>query len=152
MSDISTIWNPAMSFGDWQMNGPQLLTGNDLDTAVLISIFTDRVALPGDIIPDGTTDRRGWWGDNLPDGTTMPIGSRLWLLSRSNSPTQQVLNQAITYAQEALQWMITDGVCAAVNVDAQWNADNFLAMVVTIQRNNGSIKTINFTYAWDQII
>lgn len=151
MSDITTTWNPALSFGDWLMNGPQLMSGNDLETAVLISLFTDRVANQGDIIPDGTNDRRGWWGDNQINGATMPIGSRLWLLSRSKSPTQQVLNQAVTYAREALQWMITDGVAAAVLVDAEWNANDFLAMKVTVKRNDGSIQTINYTWAWSQI-
>ena len=151
MSDITTQWNPALSFGDWLMAPPQLLSGNDLETAVLISLFTDRVAQQGDIIPDGTNNKRGWWGDNKPDGTTSPIGSRLWLLSRSKSPTQQVLNQAVSYAQQALQWMISDGVAANVDVQANWNADNFLAMKVTIQRTNGNVVKINYAWAWSQL-
>ena len=151
MSDITTSWNSALNAGDWSLNGPQLLSGNDLETAVLISLFTDRVAQQGDIIPDNTNNPRGWWADNKTDGTTAPIGSRLWLLSRSISPTQQVLNQAISYAQQALQWLITDGVAAQVNVTAAWNKPNFLAMQVTIIRNNGKQVSLNYSWAWGQI-
>lgn len=151
MSDITTSWSPQNSFGDWALQAPQLLAGNDLETAVLISVFTDRVAQQGDVIPDGTNNPRGWWGDNKTDGTTNPIGSRLWLLSRSIAPSQQVLNQAISYAKQALQWLITDGVAAAVDVIANWNADDFLAMQVTIQRTNGNVVTVNYSWAWSQI-
>ena len=151
MSDINTSWNSEQSFGDWSMLGPSLLSGNDLETAVLISMFSDRVAQQGDFIPDGTNNPRGWWGDNKTDGTTQPIGSRLWLLSRSKSPTQQVLNQAISYGQQALQWLISDGVAAAVDVTAEWDANDFLAMKVTIKRVNGTVVTVNYAWAWSQI-
>lgn len=151
MSDITTIWDSANSRGDWKMNGPGLLSGNDLETAVEISLFTDHVAQSGDIIPDGTRNPRGWWGDVQPDGTVQPIGSRLWLLERSKSPLQSVLNNAVTYARQALQWLITDGVAAAVNVTGNWNANNFLALQVTVLRKNGTIVPLNYEWAWSQI-
>ena len=150
MTDISTVWDVQNLQGDWVVSGASLQSGNDLTTAVLISLFTDRVAQPGDEIPDGTSDPRGWWGDNQPDGNNRPIGSRLWLLSRAKQ-TQETLSRARTYAQEALQWMIQDGVAELVTVDATWQGRGFLAMVVTIQRSNGTNVALNFKWAWEQI-
>lgn len=150
MTDIRTIWDVDRSRGDWRISGGALDSGSDLETAVLISLFTDRRAMPGDAIPDGTDDPRGWWGDDQPDGTNMPIGSRLWLISRAKQ-TQATLNSAVTYAREALQWLVSDGVAAAVDVRAEWNGRGFLAMVVTIARNDGTSHAMNFKWAWEQI-
>ena len=129
------------------MSGASLRSGQDLDTAIYISLFTDRVAETGDKIPDNTSNRRGWWGDNQPSGNTVPIGSRLWLLNRSASPSQQILNQAVGYAKEALQWMVSDGVAANIDVVGNWNANNFLALQVTIYRSDGNV-IFNKTYDW----
>jgi phage gp46-like protein len=153
MSDVQTIWDTLNARGDWAMSGPSLASGNDLYTAVLISLFTDRVAHPTDVIPDGTTNPRGWWGDNQIDGSVDPIGSRLWLLDRSKAPTTQVLNQAVDYCKEALQWMLDDGVAANINVQASWNAPNYLALVVTIsQTNDTTPKPFKFDLLWQEIV
>src|SRR5260370_260114 len=106
MSDTTIIWNPALGYGDWDMDGAQLVAGDDLLTAVYISLFTDRVASPDDVIPDGTQDPRGWWGDA---GQDVLIGSRLWLLNRAKQTTE-TLNLAKDYITEALKWLIDDGV------------------------------------------
>lgn len=150
MSDISTGWDVANIRGDWSIVASDLSSGNDLTTAVIISLFTDRAAQPGDVISDGSSDPRGWWGDNQPDGNTSPIGSRLWLISRVKQ-TQDTLNRAVTYAKEALQWMISDGVALNVLVGAEWQRPGFLAMRVTIFHRNGTKEAINFNWAWSQI-
>jgi phage gp46-like protein len=151
MADISIVWDSQNSRGDWQVQSGDLLTGQDLTTACLISLFSDRVAQAGDIITDGTNDPRGWWGDVQPDGTTDAIGSRLWLLSREKQTTD-TLNRAVTYAKESLQWLIDDGVAAQVKVSAQWNAASFLALLVTVIDSNGNVLVSNnFNWAWRQI-
>lgn len=68
------------SFGLTLENG-DIKQADGLDTAVIISLFTDRRALEDDATPDFTENRRGWWGDTY-DAQQRPIGSRLWLLSR----------------------------------------------------------------------
>jgi len=152
MSDIRTVWDPQHSRGDYVMAGAELLDGHDLETAVLISLFTDRLAAADDEIPDGTADRRGWWGDDQPDGNVDLIGSRLWLLDRRVAPTQKTLNDAINYAREALQWMIDDGVAASVNANAAWNAPNFLALQVTIFKTDGTTPvSLKYQLLWDNL-
>ena len=63
--------------------------GDDLITALTVSLFTDRRAADDDELLDGSDDRRGWWGDNA----AAPLGSRLWMLERSKR-TQQTLQLA----------------------------------------------------------
>ncbi|WP_213977480.1 phage GP46 family protein, partial [Serratia marcescens] len=77
MSDISSFWDIERLVAEWREGNGDLINGDDLQTAMIISLFTDRVARDDDDI-DGE-DRRGWWGDM---GEDHNIGSRLWLLRR----------------------------------------------------------------------
>ncbi|MFM0135104.1 phage GP46 family protein [Caballeronia grimmiae] len=147
MSDITIVWDVANGRGDWQQLGPDLRTGNDLQTAVLLSLFTDRVANSDDVIPDGTGDPRGWWGD-VDDET--PIGSRLWLLDRSKQ-TQEVLNNARDYITEALQWLVDDGVVASMDVQTEWTRDTFLGAQIVLYQPAGPGVVLTFAWAWQQI-
>lgn len=60
MSDISSFWNVDALHADWRTDPGALETGNDLQTAIILSLFTDRLARRDDAY-DGS-DRRGWWG------------------------------------------------------------------------------------------
>lgn len=151
LGDIQTTWDVLNHRGDWTVQSGALASGNDLTTAVLISLFTDRRALPSDIIPDGSTDPRGWWADQQVDGNIDEIGSRLWLLDRSKAPTQAILNQAVGYCNEALAWMVSDGVAAKVTVQASWQDVNFLALFVTIYKVDGTQQSLKFTELWKQV-
>lgn len=122
--------------------GGFLQTGNDLETAVLISLFSDRVANPDDKIPDG--DPRGWIGDQ---GNSVPIGSRLWLLNRSKL-TPALAPVARSMAAEALQWMIDDSVVANVDINTQIVLPNRLNMQVILYKQDGAKIAMDFTNAW----
>jgi phage gp46-like protein len=147
MSDTTTVWNAALGHGDWKMNGAQLAAGDDLQTAILISLFTDRMAAESDSIPDGTTDPRGWWADA---GETVPIGSRLWLLDRAKK-TQETLQLAYDYIVEALQWLIDDGVVAKFDVLVEWTRTSMLGAQIVAYRNDGSTSATAYTWAWQGI-
>lgn len=141
MTDISTVWDVQRMRGDWVLSGASLASGNDLQTAVLISLFTDRLALPSDPTPDG--DRRGWWGDD----PQYPVGSRLWLLDRVKGP-MDVPQRAQDYTAEALQWLIDDGVVASFDISAQWITPNRLDLIVTANRADGSRVAMKFPNVW----
>lgn len=147
MPDIATRWSPVDSRGDWFMDGPSLAEGPDIVTAVIISLFTDREALADDVIPDGTTDPRGWWGDV---GTDTRIGSRLWLLDRAKQ-TDQTLQNARIYAEEALRWLIDDQVVARVTVAARWVRTGFLGLEVTLFKPDGETTPLRFESAWNGV-
>ena len=125
MPDILTLWNTTR--GDWQRAGGSLASGNDIVTSVLISLFTDRVATPDDLVPDATRklrDPRGWWADEL-------IGSRLWLIDRAKR-TQATLQRAQAYIVEALQWLVDDDVASRIEVTTEWTRQDTLGALVVV--------------------
>lgn len=144
MSDITTVWNTALSYGDWLLNGADLQGGNDLTTAIYISVFTDRLAEPSDEIPDGTNNPRGWVGDL---GAQYPIGSRIWLLMRAKQ-TQDTLNRAHDYLVEALQWLLDDGVVASFDITTEYPGPGFLAASIVAHKPNGTKLTAFATWPW----
>lgn len=95
-----------------------------LATAVIISLFTDARAGVDDTLPWGSTDRRGWVGDAYAEGLDRrdPWGSTLWLLYTSKR-TVNLLERARFAAQEALAWMVRDGLASRVAVTAEWRGD-----------------------------
>ena len=94
-----------------------------LQTAVIISLFTDRRAGPDDKLPAGDTDRRGWVGDEFTsddfDARADPWGSLLWTCYGGKT-SQELLERARFAASEALQWMVRDGVASRVDVTSLW--------------------------------
>lgn len=139
MADIQTVWDTNTARGEYQIKDGSLQSGKDVETAVLISLFTDRIADINDDLPDATSttrhDRRGWWGDT---GQQYPIGSRLYLLERRKAPLQ-VEQEAVNYATEALQWMIDDLVVARFDVQAKFVQPNQLRLTVAAFRQDGSV-------------
>lgn len=96
---------------DLQLNTAiDLATDSGLDTAILISLFTDRY--------DPETSQGGWWGDAHPDDPEL-LGSRLWKLNKSKVTTQ-VLRTAEDYARESLQWLINDKFITTLTTAARW--------------------------------
>lgn len=95
-----------------------------LQTAVIISLFTDSRAGRDDLLPLNQTDRRGWVGDEFMGGAQQGAradawGSALWLVYISKV-TPDVLERARFAAQEALAWLVQGGIVSRVVVTAQW--------------------------------
>ena len=123
---------------------PYLITAPDargaLERAVIISLFTRRRAEPSDPVDDA--NRQGWWGDSFPALANDRIGSRLWLLRR-RSLTSQTIRDAKRYAEEALAWLIDDGIVTTVAVTVSRSAVNTLSAVVELRRPEGEIVSIH---------
>lgn len=147
MSDTTTVWMPAIGRSDWVLIGAQIQSGNDLQTVLLISLFTDREADPDDIIPDGSTNPRGWVGDV---GQPYKIGSKLWLLSRAKQ-TKDTLARANSYIADALKWMLDDGVVARFDITTEWTRASQLGAKVVAYRNDGTSMALNFASVWKGI-
>lgn len=145
--DIATFFDIGKYRSDFTVGGGALVSEPDLNTAVIISLFTDRRAEPDDELPNPTGSRRGWWGDALAERR---IGSRLWLLSREKQ-LREVLNRAKEYAAEALAWMVEDGVAQQVTVDAQIVSTGLLGLSVQIDRNNAQPAVFRYELAWNQL-
>lgn len=147
MGDIATAWDIANGRGDWVQQGASLQTGGDLVNAILISLFTDRLAAIDDVIPDGSEDPRGWSGDL---GQDYPIGSRLWLLSRAKQ-IPEVLRMAREYVIEALQWLIDDEVVAKLDLTVEFTRPGMLGIAIVAHKPAGDQLAMQFAYAWQGI-
>lgn len=148
MNDIGLFINEEGNF-DLKISNGDFASDDGLETAVSLSLFTDRRATD-DELPFGEISKRGWWGDQFLDVPGDKIGSKLWFLSRSKR-TQETLRRTEDYCREALQWLIEDGVAKTITVTAifegvvsegRWYAD------IKIEKPDG--KTFKFKAAWDQ--
>lgn len=129
MADLSTVFMGFDAGADYALGALGLAEDDGLETAVVLSLFTDRRAEEDDALPGGGDDRRGFWGDVPGDR----IGSRLWLLHREKQ-TPAVLGRAQQYAREALTWLIDDGIASAVDVVASIPRGGILALEIGITR------------------
>lgn len=144
MTDIALQQSEDGSF-DIDIENGDLVSDKGMRTAVLISLFTDRQAEPDDVIPDGTDNRRGWWADAYAEGRDK-IGSRLWLLSREKKTTR-TLERAEEYANEALKWLIDDGVAKNVSSTANWVGDGLMEIKTVIKRSDNSTYEDVFNFS-----
>lgn len=132
---------------DCGMEAGDLVAEGSLRTAVILSLFLDRRADDDDILPNGSDNRRGWWADTVAPMTDYGIGggsasgdhigSRLWLLSREKQ-LAGVLERARHYAEEALTWLVEDGVATAVQVTATNPRQGWLVLEVTVTLSDTS--------------
>jgi phage gp46-like protein len=130
-------------YADWQFEAPDLLTDEGMDTAVILSLFTDALASEDDVLPDiAEGDRRGNWA--------IEFGSLLWLLSREKE-TEEVRLRAEFYTRRALQWMLDDDVADQIVVVATWVEMGRLDIEVSIYREARLIFSKPYPLVWAQV-
>lgn len=115
--------------------------------AAVISLLTWRRAGGDDALDDG--ERYGWWGDSFPSQTNDQIGSRLWQLRR-RSLTAQTVQDATTYAREALQWMLDDGRVIDIDVTTTRGVDR-LDMRIALVFRDGATLELSLDNLWQVI-
>lgn len=147
MSDIRTVFISMDAGADLALADFALDTDDGLETAVIISLFTDARALDDDTLPAGQSNRRGWWADAYPVQAGDRIGSRLWLL-RASKQLQESLDTAREYAEEALAWLVEDGVAKTVEVETFIARDEVMGMRIRIYRPDGTTASTRFEMLW----
>ena len=115
--------------------------------AAIVSLFTWRRANADDVT-DG--QKMGWWGDTTAEIANDRIGSRLWLLAREKL-LPATINRAREYAQEALAWMIDDGLASRIEVQAERFGQSGIALTATIYRSDGRTTSLRFDNVWETI-
>jgi len=150
-SDIKLIWDNDTQEADIDFIDEDLLREGGLESAVIMSLFTDRRAKEDDTLDD-KNDLRGWWADRLDvDANDDKIGSRIWLLERSKT-TNQTIVKLKEYILEALDWMVEDGVAMKVDAEVERQGDpgnDRLAFSVTIYKIDGNNETYKFDDLWN---
>jgi phage gp46-like protein len=132
---------------DLALDGYQLATDEGLETACLLSLFSDARARPDDVLPDRNGDRRGWWGDGYADVAGDVWGSRLWLYERSFAipATANGIREA---AAEALRWLVADGVVDRIEVDVAFFRPDGLTYTITVYRDRQPARQFEFKQFW----
>lgn len=147
MTDLRTIFIDMDQGADLALETFALASDDGLETAVVLSLFTDARARDDDTLPAGQTDRRGWWAAAFPAVAGDRFGSRLWLLRRSKQ-LQESLIVAREYAEEALAWLVEDGAASKVEVETFIARFEIMGMIVRIYRPDGSTAPYRFETLW----
>jgi phage gp46-like protein len=164
MPDIRLVQDPrwprySVSV-DWSLLSDGTLDDTQaLASAVIVALGTDRLAQPLDILPDpDSTDRAGWWGDmdaeELFDG--WPIGSRLWLLTRTKivgpeSPEGSTVGRIEFYIAEALQPFVDLRIVSGFDVRAVRVGTERIDAYVVLYRGPKTPVELRFQVLWDEI-
>ncbi len=146
MSDIAIEYKSQIKEYDISILNGDLKECDDLDSAVIISLFTWARAAAGEV--DENAPRFGWFGDKIDADSTDSTGSKLYLLKRKKI-TNQTIMDAREYIEQALQWMIEDGVATEINAEVERNASdvNRVDALVQIVRGDRS-RTMKFNDLW----
>jgi phage gp46-like protein len=148
--DAAIAFDGKLMAGDLALDGAALATDGGLATAVVVSLFSDRRARADDALPDSADgDPRGWWGDLVPPVEGDRIGSRLWLLAREKQ-LPAVVARAKEYTEEALAWLIEDGIASRVEVSAEISRPGVLGLAIAIYRPGGGREEHRFSYIWSR--
>lgn len=146
MSDIAIEYKSQIKEYDISILNGDLKECDDLDSAVIISLFTWARAAAGEV--DENAPRFGWFGDKIDADSTDSTGSKLYLLKRKKI-TNQTIMDAREYIEQALQWMIEDGVATEIKAEVERNASdvNRVDALVQIVRGDRS-RTMKFNDLW----
>lgn len=143
MNDIA-LFSKEFCF-DLGIVNDDLEADDGLETAVAISIFTDRRIEEDDLI-QGMKSRKGWWGDMVPEEDGDQIGSRIWTMGRDKANTE-ALRRSEELHLESLDWMIVDGVSNNITAVASYDKFGQLITIVEIFKPDGTSS--KFLSNWD---
>jgi phage gp46-like protein len=156
-SDVGLAWYTDQNRADIALDpvSGDLIAGPDLATAAIISLFSDRRAETSDQLVPGEDDPRGWYGDTFLQSLTPGdrLGSRLWLLRRVKSNDRLPL-VAKQYIQQALQWMLDDGLVSTIQVTTFFLKpfdQTQLGAIVVFTRLGQAPAKLTFNWAWQQL-
>jgi len=145
--DAAIDFDTALMAGDLALDGSDLVAERGLKSAIVMSLFLDSRAGKDDVLPAGAADRRGWWGDLVAPIEGDRIGSRLWTLSREKV-LPAVVARAESFAAEALQWLLDDGIAAKVTVRGEIFDGDKLGLAIQIDKPQGDPVSFRFEDIW----
>jgi phage gp46-like protein len=134
MDKTNTVWDVTFTNGD-------LTSTNNLDTAVLMSLYTD-VRASNSEVPE-IQRRRGWWGNIVSNYPDYQIGSKLWLLYQARL-NQDTLNLVKTYIYNCLSWMIDDGFITGINVATEATSNEGILILITLSISQNIVYNNEF--------
>lgn len=114
-----------------------------METSIIVSLFTDARASSDKVAT--AHNRRGWVGDILTVNIGRSLGSTLWVYEQSRITTN-ILNQIRVAAQEALDWLVEDGIAKTVIVSVQQVTGRGIVIFIEIETPQG--KNQRYSAIW----
>lgn len=145
--DIRIKLNPDLLNFDVDFIDNDLEIDEGLESSILISLFSDR-RVTFEEIPDNQSDLRGWWGDAVDLTEDNKIGSKLWILLREKQ-TDETLARAKEYCEEALQWILDDGVAKSVTVTTAYPERGHLRISIDVEKPDGDKVKYAYNFIWE---
>lgn len=155
MADFRTV--PQLSLegltADYVLGtGGDLDTTNELATAIIIALLTNRRAEDDDELPGFDSDRQGWWADfeAAEIWDAWPIGSRLWLASRAKimRTTPAVLEE---YIAEALTPFIERRIISSFECSLERTGTNEITGSIVLYRGPREAVELRFENLWTEL-
>lgn len=144
MSDVRLLQGDDGVFDVVIENG-DLEAEDGFETAIYISLLIDARA-PSSIVfkPE---NRRGWLGNVATPVTGRELGGLLWLIEQSRL-NQGTLNEAVSYARQALNWFVEDGLAEKVEVSGEIVPRSGITLTIVITALNGKTET-HYVDLWE---
>lgn len=150
---------PAAVTLDWLLGDAGEEAEDELQSAIIIALGTDRRAAADDVLPDpDSDDRRGWWGDTNADVLFegWPIGSRLWLLQRvaitgPEAKGGATVGHVKTYLDECLQPFVDAEIASQFTATVTRTDVESIGADVILYRGPLSAISLRFADLWSLI-
>ncbi len=137
----------------------ELVADEGLQTAVVVSLFSDARADADDLLPEESLivddpayvrEVRGFWADTAEERW----GSKLYLLSRTKA-TAATASRAARFAEESLGWLLSTGIASRLEVGAEFvesttddgRREKVLSLTIGISRGTSS----RWSSLWDSL-
>jgi len=152
--DIRLEFDVHDGYLNWILDDRDVERDAGFESAILITLLTNKRADDSDPLPDNYGDKGGWWGDSVPNVVGDQIGWKGWLLRREQT-TKAVIARCKEYLIDGFQWMIDDGIIAGLSaevtrVDGALNipSDSILFLKLIFQKPGGQDIYYTFYYNW----
>lgn len=144
MNDIALVLQNGSY--DLQFSDTDFTLDKGLETAILISLFTNSRITENQKESLGVGSQSGWWGNTLLRDASDSDGSRLWTLNRGKASIEN-LRLFEDYARESLQFLIDDNIVQSIGVTASYNSDLRIELSIEILRPLNQVS--NYSILWD---
>lgn len=146
MGSIGLFFEDANNFiADISIGAAGIESDEGLETAIVLSLFSD-ARVTEEELPPTETSKRGYWGDMYSDIDGDHHGSKLWLFDREKQ-TLENLSKIEDTSKAALQWMIDDGIVKSIDVQASYPQAERVLIAIQATKPDGEIYA--FKMLWD---
>jgi phage gp46-like protein len=126
MTDLKLVDNSE--YYDLSLNDDGSLAVTDgLNSSLIVSFFTDARAEETEV--SNPFYRRGWWGNLFTQDDQPEYGSKIWLIDQAIM-SDDTVNDAISYVQQAYDWLLSQNYADQVNVNA---ISNFNSLIIRVE-------------------